>query len=502
MGTITRTYPSCHFETPDPILQKPPLIGPQGLRIDYQHTSDASPYATLLLHRNPAQSVLVLEGNQTVPIDKWPISFLYALDHATEQTNQFIHQAPQAEASLFARHVLFENYERFIQAALAGHYQKSLPFGCPLTTEEKLPTLPATVKPIDLLEIKDYNKREMVLMGNFRISVISQRPLWDDQITRLKYYLQTLPEEVQEYFQKTHATDPLAIAIVSPAELAQLAEVESHTVRRAAYSRYTKILYFPDNLLVDRPTPEATSHFHHEFYHATFDRISPDSLSFDLWNKVSRHALESRWETHNLYDTFLPRTLAQVLVDVLAGGSAIASLVLGVHVLRKFPKTRYGLLAVVTLGVLFLAWDQLRFFNANRQGLISTEFRRLREKGEGDLYNYQNTVSAYAGSDPDEFSAETLVAYFQTKEDVLKKGYYVTDTNHGFKTREELMQKHPRLFLAYELFFAKDSRARFDARAFQEDSIMKINEALRQSMQGNQQPNLIQARRQLFSNHL
>lgn len=91
------------------------------------------------------------------------------------------------------------------------------------------------------------------------------------------------------------------------------------------------------------------------------------------------------------------------------------------------------------------------------------------------------TVSPYACENRGEWFAEVVASYLTEGDEAVLTGAYDPNVLHGWKSRQELMEKHPEVYLMFELFFAKDSPLRFNNQAFHLDALDAIRFALQKS---------------------
>ncbi|OVE81628.1 hypothetical protein BVY03_03230 [bacterium K02(2017)] len=122
-------------------------------------------------------------------------------------------------------------------------------------------------------------------------------------------------------------------------------------------------------------------------------------------------------------------------------------------------------------------WSFAAMFSSNENNSVFAEsFKEMMKPNPNAWYDFQKTVSSFAGLNELEYAAETLMAYLYSKNEIYENGHNWFDFTHGLKSREELMQKNPDIYLAYEAFFSKDSPSRFDGKIF--DDIKPIKKAL------------------------
>lgn len=135
-------------------------------------------------------------------------------------------------------------------------------------------------------------------------------------------------------------------------------------------------------------------------------------------------------------------------------------------------------------------------------GVIAAEYRSVADACSAGYPDGLPTVTVYAAYNPFEFAADTM-AGFLSEDYVFDGEVHSYDLLDGPVNREDVLKKHPRLYLAYTAFLSEDSPARFNPQIFSDEALPLLDDIVATYPIGNtsteDDPEVMLAVQDLFS---
>ncbi len=456
----TAVYPGAHFGLPKGaiLIQLKPqfTFSPDKRRVDSITTrliyADGRDYGHLTLARDPKKSSWQLAGSpQPSPLTDLQLSWARALSRTAEVINQHIENLGlPIDLVHDVRKTFFPQVDDVLQQCLRKRSGQEAPSA----------TLSEIWKEIQLqyedncLSTSDFSLKGEFLWSGIPVRFFSHRPLSQEAIEILKLGFERFPPLIKAFHIRKLEKDPdysLSIALLSPAEEEALLGKSS-----GAYTSISSLVMMPEQALFTgdaMPSLDGIHNLFHELCHSTLHKVGTDPLVYSLisYGMAPLHRLSRfLWSPLLGEDKENPKHFGDsgaVLTDATIGiGGA---LLVGPKLIKPLPAK------LIVGGIVLGLWVDSEYFSlqVDKEGLLKEAFKHMQRANKG-------SVSRYAETAVEEFSAETLFAYSQTKEDVARSGLYSPDPSHGLKTREELLAKHPEVYLAYAAYFEADSSAR------------------------------------------
>ena len=467
-------------------------------------------YARVVFNQDPNKSAIIYTNGKSQNIGTMPLQLVGIFNSAFRLTNTAIQNFHSPDMIKKCRTLIMATEEEMIKREAHGEYTRDPQISATTRYNERSVTLSERIRyPANVIrgfakDAQDFECHTAFQFAGHEFNVLSHDPLTENlysanktpfEIQRIEYALNLMPQFVKDYYasvQSTQSNETISFALVSADEFRSMV---SGPGVAAFHDKKTGIIYTNPDFFNPNLDPGDLANFVHEFCHATFDMMTKDSIL----QQLSTPAVTKGFGTFDLASQYFPKDYQDALLVTSTG----AALIMGGRALVT-PIIKFWQISLIIGGG--LAVDQMLSINLDEEGLFADEFQKVKNiRASGSISDYDAAVSVYSLYDNTnaEFSCESLLAYLFTQDDIELNGLYVPDSFHGFKTREELAQKQPELFLAFESFFAVDSPQRFSAGIFYDASCRQaLDEAMRvyDSTTGSSDDKIALARQSLFRN--
>jgi hypothetical protein len=423
-----------YFRFKDPVsrgswLVGKPLLGVDQIEIPLNFADEESRTAKLVFKANPrdsffelsedgeAQSLTTVEMNQELP------NFIDNVVVVLNQTLQDLNLPQTMRENL--RRLLLDNYDFVLSSP-----QTSDPIA-------KLNQARADNRVVTNgfnAALYEYPVQKEVAWKGGTISTLSSTELDQDNWERISELLNNLPEPLVRFFQSVNFYNPREDATLVILSDDEYERMPIGLTSGAMYVSIDHRIYLKKSSLESLYRLDEQAGFDHEFCHLVFDQMCSDSYMETAIKMLSNY--------------FPARTSPYAEVATLVSPTF---LVIPLP-LPSFLAVHAGIDGAVAL-------DYTTHFRPDSDGLLGREFQSLQARALAGVSPQRLTVSSYSlvGNHGGELAADTLLAYCQSKEELISNGVFMSGDLEGPLSREELMEKNPAIYLAYEVFFATDS---------------------------------------------
>lgn len=493
------------FQTQDSLSVSEPVFSETAIDIVLTHDADGSEFAHIHFDVDPDKTNVAMATDEVYDMNSFTRPWAVALLGCAENTNTILARPSHAFQKEKFRQIIFDNVETLHQGWEAGRYKNAVPTSVIVHSETQ-----TTLS--DQLQF-NHNKVRTVgsLRGDFTsvqefswqqqdFPIFSNSKISPEHMACLTEVLWSFPLPLQEFYrEKPVGSETFGFIVLSAEEYKKYIKNPGVV---AQYDRTQKLIYISDEFFAEDAPLDTRHAFLHEFCHATLDVMANDRWRDRLSGAVLAEAAD---KIDDLTAGLPEDTADQVIAGIgaaLTTGAVLASVKLtpqAMKVVTKHPLIAAGLLAA---GAAVFGTDEALHDPIDEEGLLLRDFASAQQRvAQGEMAG-DVTVSNYALEDGKlkEFACETLLAYLCTEEYVLETGYYNTDPAHGLKTQEELMLKHPAIYLAYEVYFSSDSPQQYQADIFMDEEMIKIlDESLAYNRRADGSYNVKKARAALFA---
>jgi hypothetical protein len=312
----------------------------------------------------------------------------------------------------------------------------------------------------DPIEMAEYHS--VIRVQGAKFNLYSHHPITEQIETNLVDALSLFPDEIFTVM-RNDSREEINILLLSNAEYYEKYMMPENS--EAIYFRGDNTIMLKNDDFESGLSLKDSYYLMHELCHMIFDYISSETASKLAYHEVISELLQLNRKLSEL--------LPEHFEDEAMISTAALEFLIAVQLVQKIFFTS-PLQCSLFLGLLLV--ENGLHITTDQEGLLRKELTALFSDAKKSLSFYQASVSGYAFTNVEEFSAETLSAYLITKQLELETGLVSFDKLHGSKTREELIRKHPRVYLAYELYFAPDSPLQYQAQIFYDDDLIEILE--------------------------
>ncbi|GEM_PF-5457223 len=441
------------------VAQLSPLFQDNKITIPYVYSDNFSTYGVFELSENPAESCLISREGFRVPMDQWSLEVHILFYYLVSGLNNRFQANTSDPITQNYRRILLKNGD-----AAAPYFARELPRDSVdfCTMVSKLVDYGAAAFIQKGISVDRMPNKLLIHTEIGPVLIGKKQPILEGEAQRILEMISALPVGLKSFLKSKSSFEEVFKIILMEESEYRLISLEGVAI----YVPFNHLMLLPISLLAQRAGLDLASVIEHEFNHLSHDVMTPNTYYEAIGSSIGAGFMEYIGEpiANLLSDPYKPAAFLGVSVAAIAGGFISAFLAIKAVIVGKLAAwILLGASSVLGLGIVGEEHERL---SVNSEGLMKEEFDRLTRK-PGDAY--QLTVSQYARLNVAEFAAETQLAYFNPEAEIWRSGNYYPAPDHGLKTREELIEKHPALFLAFEAFFAEDSPLKYNPIIFKEE---------------------------------